>query len=595
MKYDLIVRNGTVVDGTGYARRVADVAVSGGVVQKIGGLENARGAREIDASGLIVAPGVVDVHTHFDAQLHWDPYCTGSSWHGTTTVVMGNCGFGYAPCHVEDRDRVMRMMVNSEQVPYASQKAGIHWDWVTFPEWMDHLRRVPKGLNMGMLLPLNPLLVYVMGDGAGKRSATPAERQQMRNILNEAMDAGAAGFGFSHLGNGNGHVDHDGSPVPTDLMDPEEVYNLARVLRERGEGVIQSNVQLRQEVRREISENVARISGRPVIHNVIQIFDEPKGEYATPAAIALANRWRDTIAWVDQMQDEGLNIFLQSVSFRGFIEIKIEDSTLFMNIPVLEEFQLAPTREAKTALLGDPDFRQRARDAYRPELFMTIGGGPDRYILSSAKGSKKYAPHEGKRIGEIAALADSREIDILFDILLETDMDADFMLPDVSSFDAGKIVEMVRHPRVIAGTADGGAHVKMMAFNFWSTDMIKWLVRDEKRLTLEEIHNILSYRPARAFELKGRGAIMEGYAADLMIYDLAELGYRDRYVTVADLPGGEWRRTAPALGMKFVLVNGEVIMTDGQASGAFPGEVVTNHALSGAAASPAERTPVAAE
>jgi N-acyl-D-aspartate/D-glutamate deacylase len=579
MAYDLIIRSGTVVDGTGYPRRVADVAVQDGVVRAIGDLLGATALKEIDAAGLVVAPGVIDIHTHFDAQLNWDPYCTSSSWHGTTTVGMGNCGFGYAPVHAKDRDRVMMMMVNSEQVPYATQKAGIDWRWETFPEWLDHLRRLPKGINTAMLLPLNAMLVYVMGAEAGRRPATPAERARMRDMLNEAMDAGAAGFSYSHLGNGNGHVDHDGSPVPTDLMDPEEVYNLARVLRERGEGVIQSNVELRQECRREISETVARISGRPVIHNAIQVMDEPKGERATPEGLALANRWRETIAWAERCEREGLNIFLQSVSLRGFLEIKINDSTLFVRVPVLEEFQLAKGTEAKTRLLLDPDYRQRARAAYDPKYFIPLGGGPDRYILSGAPGSERFGKYVGQRLGEIAAAEGLSDIDVLFEVLLDTKMEADFLLTESGSRDAQKVAELVRHRRVIPGTSDAGAHVKMFAFGYWSTDLIVWLVRQEGLLTLEEAHHVLSYRPARAFELPNRGAILEGFAADLVIYDYDALGYQQRYVTVHDLPGGEWRRTIPAEGMRYVLVNGEVIVRDNQVTEALPGQLLTNHPL----------------
>jgi len=271
MTFDLIVQNGTVIDGTGNDRFKADLGVKHGLIAEIAPKLDAHQAhRTIDASGRFVAPGVIDVHTHYDAQIHWDPYCTGSSWHGTTTVVVGNCGFGFAPCAAdpEVRDRYMLMMQNTEQVPYAAMREALGWDWTTFPEYMEHLRRVPKGVNVATYLPMNPLMIYVMGiDAAKSRPATETERARMRQLLNEAMDSGAIGFAFSYLQEHNTHVDFDGSVMPSDGMAIEEAYNLAQVLRERGDGMIHALVEVPGAVNhREITAKLARISGRPVLH-----------------------------------------------------------------------------------------------------------------------------------------------------------------------------------------------------------------------------------------------------------------------------------------------------------------------------------------
>ncbi|WP_176590575.1 amidohydrolase family protein [Sphingobium sp. EM0848] len=573
MTYDLIVRNGTIVDGTGAGRVVADLAVSDGRIVRIGDLGQQKALKEIDAMGRIVAPGVIDLHTHYDAPLHWDPYATSSSWHGTTSVVMGNCGFGYAPCRPEHRERYMMMMVNTEQVPYESQKQAINWEWESFPEWLAHLRAMKKGINVGMFLPLNPLLVYVKGDEVKSRPTTDAERARMKQLLNEAMDAGASGFSLSLLGNGNGHVDFDGTPVPTDVMDPEDAYCLAELLRERGDGIIQSLVQLRMESRPDISEKLARISGRPVIHNVIMAVEG--SDNPTPAQLELINRWKNTLDWVDRMEKEGLEIYLQSVTFRGWAEFKIEESTLFNAVPVFEEFSRCKTTSERMALAQNAEWRKAARESYRYEYFIPTGGGFEKYILGSAIGSETYQPYEGMKVGDIAAKLDRHVVDVFFDILVDTHMQVDFVLAEAQSRDGNKIEQILRHPRVIAGTSDGGAHVKMFVGGQYSTDLINWMVKEDKRLTLEEMHNILSARPARMFGFHDRGTLEEGKAADIVIYDLDTLGFERKYVVANDLPGGDWRRTVPARGVDYVIVNGQVVMDHGKPSGLFPGQYMT--------------------
>jgi N-acyl-D-aspartate/D-glutamate deacylase len=570
--YDLLIRNGNVVDGTKAPQRRADIGIANGRIVKVGDLAGATAARVIDATGHIVAPGVIDPHTHYDAPLHWDPYVTSSSWHGTTTIVMGNCGFGYAPCRPDHRDRYMWMMVNTEQIPYNSQRTALPWNWETFPQWMEHLRSIPKGINVGMFLPLNPLLVYVKGDEVKSRPTSNAERLRMRQLLNEAMDAGALGFSLSLLGNGNGHVDYDGTPVPTDVMDPEDAYDLAQVLRERGEGVIQSLVQLRMESRPEISEKLARISGRPVIHNVIMAVEGSSDP--TPEQLKVINRWRETLQWVDRMQAEGLDIYLQSIALRGWAEFKIEDSTLFNAVPIFEEFARCRTNEARMELAQNAAWRKQAREGYRYEYFIPTGGGFEKYILANAYGRPPYDGLRGQSVGQIARTLNKNVVDVFFDMLVETQMQVDFRLDESQSKDGAKIEQILRHPRVIPGASDGGAHVKQFVGGHYPNDLINWMVKEDKRISLEEMHHMLSARPAAFLGLKERGLLKEGYAADVMIYSLEDLGFDRTYVVAHDLPGGDWRRTVPARGVKYVLVNGVVIMQDNEASGEHPGRLI---------------------
>jgi len=240
MEYDLVIRNGTVVDGTRLPRFRADVGIKHGRVGKIGRIGRVTAARELDATGCIVAPGFVDLHTHYDAQIHWDPYCTISGWHGVTSLVLGNCGFGFAPVKPADRERSLLMMTRTEQIPYQTMKEGMQWRWETLPEWLDDLDRLPKGVNLVSYVPVSPLMVYVMGlEAAKSRPATSGERMEMQRLLNEAMDAGACGFSIQRLGKHSLQADVDGTPMPTDCMADEDILALAEVLRERDEGFIQ--------------------------------------------------------------------------------------------------------------------------------------------------------------------------------------------------------------------------------------------------------------------------------------------------------------------------------------------------------------------
>jgi N-acyl-D-amino-acid deacylase len=568
MAYDLIFRGGTVVDGSGRDRCVADVAIANGRIVEIGQIAG-HGAREVDASGLIVAPGVVDLHTHYDAQLHWDPYCTASGWHGTTTVVIGNCGFGFAPVRPGMSDRYMYMMENTEQVPYDVMKLSMSWDWETFPEWLDHLRALPKGINIASYLPMNALLSYIVGpDEAKKRACTSAERAEMRRLMHEALDVGASGFAFSFLGaEGNNHLDHDQSPMPTDVMDPEEAYNLADVLRERGQGAIQVLAELpgMADHRRYVSEQLARRSGRPVLHNIVLASDINPEQH------------RSILRWLDDMNAQGLDMWAQAFSFRKPLEITPLHYNVWDSVPAFRMISAAMTPEAKMALVSDPAYRDRLRREYQPERMAEAGGRLETYYLIDACGHPKFTPFKGKQLSDIAAATGAKVTDVFLDLLVETDLKVLFVSDDNGTRKVESVNEILRHPRVLPGTSDGGAHSKHGNGGFWSTDMIKWLTRETDAWTIEEVHALLA-RNARAFGLEGRGQIAVGGHADLMIYDHAALDVtpKHQYEVAHDLPGGDWRKIKRAVGVRYVVVNGEITFEDSVCTGATPGVITGN-------------------
>ncbi|MGB1087664.1 MAG: N-acyl-D-amino-acid deacylase family protein, partial [Alphaproteobacteria bacterium] len=469
--FDLVVRNGILIDGTGAERQRCDVAIKDGVVAKVAPSIAEDAAEVIDASGLIVAPGVIDVHTHYDAQVHWDPYCTNSSWHGTTSTIIGNCGFGYAPCRPENRDRYMLMMENTEEVPFAAQQAALPWDWESWPEWLRSMQRIDKGINLASFLPLNALMIYVMGlDAAKSRAATPAELQQMKDLLNEAMDAGAIGFAFSYLQNTSGHVDYDGTPMPTDTMHVEDAYALAEVLRERNQGVIQSIVEMPGAVEnREVVENLARISGRPVIHNLIMVVD------------GIPGYWRDIADWLTRLSDEGLEVYSQSVCARAWTEFRVGNYGFWDGVnEVFPEFSNCGDMNDKLEKAQSVEYREKLKAVYTPESMNGFGGPLSTLRLVNMHDHPIYTAFEGKFLADVMAAENKHEVDVLFDIFIATDGLADFATTETASEDADQIAEMLRHPRVIPGASDGGAHMKYWSGGQFSTDMLMWMCKEEK-------------------------------------------------------------------------------------------------------------------
>ena len=303
--YDIIIKGGTIVDGTRVPRYISDIAIKDGIIAKIGGFVGSTADKVLDAKGLIVAPGFIDLHTHYDAQIFWDPYCTLSGWHGVTSVALGNCGFGFAPSRVEDRDRCMLSLTRNEAIPYAAMKEGMTWDWVTFPEFMDTLSRIPKGVNCLTYVPLTPLYAWVMGwDEAKKRRPTEAELQEMVRLVNEAMDAGACGWSAQVLGKTSVQRDYDGTPMITDLLSEKELLTFAKILADRDEGFIELSYEETGEEGRPLAdqtrnfyEQIAKAAKRPIIYQAV-----------TPNAIH-PEQHRARLRWLQQCAEQGIWIY----------------------------------------------------------------------------------------------------------------------------------------------------------------------------------------------------------------------------------------------------------------------------------------------
>ena len=571
--YDIILKGGTIVDGMRAPRYVSDLAIKDGKIAKIGGLRDDTAAKVLDAKGRIVAPGFVDLHTHYDAQIQWDPYCTLSGWHGVTSVAIGNCGFGFAPSRPEDRDRAMLCMTRNEAIPYDAMREGMLWDWTTFPEFMDSLDRIPKGINCLTYVPLTPLFAWVMGwDEAKKRRPDRAELEEMVRLINEGMDAGACGWSAQVLGTTSVQRDYDGTPMITDLMTEQELLTFAKILADRDEGFIELAYEENGEEGRPLAEDtmnffeqVAITAGRPVLYQAV-----------APNAVH-PEQHRARIRWLEQCAERGIRIYGQGATRRGGFELTFEDWNLFDETPAWREVTLG-TREERKAKMQDPELRRQLREEWDTDLRPTrVVQGSVGSLIVEETARPEYEHYAGMRVQEIADNEGKHVVDALLDLVVADDLGTEFIAEtqgrDVAQFTA----EVLDSPHIIAGVSDGGAHVKFLTAGVYPTDMLIWLVRDEKVLSLEDAHYKLSYLPAHFGGFKDRGFLREGAPADVVVYDLDKLEILPSEVA-EDLPGGEWRRVQKAKGYNWIIVNGEVTFEDGEPTGAMPGKLLRNGA-----------------
>jgi N-acyl-D-amino-acid deacylase len=576
MDYDLIIRGGTVVDGTRLPRFRADVGIKDGRVKKIGRIDGASATRVLDATDCIVAPGFVDLHTHYDAQIHWDPYCTISGWHGVTSVVLGNCGFGFAPVKPAERERAMLMMTRTEQIPYASMVEGMPWKWETFPEWLDNLERLPKGVNIVSYVPISPLMVYVMGLEASKsRPATPAEQAEMKRLLNQAMEAGACGFSIQRLGANSLQADVDGTPMPTDCMADEDVLALAEVLRDRDEGFIQitqaqggdpvhagDESKSRDHV---FLERLAEVARRPILHNAIAAVDDAPLFHVKE------------LEWVHQCNARGLRIYAQGANVRTWFNFSLEHWNLYDSSPAWNAATQGSVAE-KMVKLADPAVRERMRAEHA--MLKSIGDGsmPENLTIVATPGAPQLGNYVGRKVGEIAAEEGKHPTDAMLDIAIAGGLMVEFRTGLATSGNADLVGPLMSDPYVIAGVSDGGAHTKFFTGGSYTTDFLTWLVRDTGKVSLEEAHFHLSYLPAQAAGFLDRGFLREGAPADVVVYDLAKLKRTPEweFETVHDFPAGEWRRIQRSEGYRWTIVNGQITFEDGVCSGATPGALLRN-------------------
>ena len=550
-EFDVVIRGGTIVDGTGIPRYRGDLAIRDGRVARISGRIPAGAAKEIDASGCIVAPGAIDLHTHYDAQLNWDPYATLSGWFGVTSLTIGQCGFGFAPTRPEDRELNMRMMNRIEAIPLESMRLGMRWDWETFPEYLDSLDNQGLGVNVGSVFPFSPLRAYVIGMMASRErtSVTDVELNEMKRIFYEAMQAGA--FGFSADMN-TGDRPEDGSWLPSHVASNEEYLGLSEVLSEFGVGHIGWTIaqsgglppEKSPAKQRELLAQMMRTSGRPL--HVLLEQESARDE------------------WVAQMRAEGLPLFTQELVMEVNAEFQLSEYNLFDSLPGWVN-PLVGSIEERTLKLKDPDIRdEMKRDADARQLLRTDWS---RVTVLETMNERNYK-YDGSTIAEIAAAQGKHPVDAFLDLALDEGLETVFAHP----VDPRPLDENILSPYGHVSVSDGGAHTRYLTTSTWPVEFLTYWIRDRQIMSLEQGHYKMSALPGWFADFKDRGTLRVGDWADVMVYNLDELGFQhDKMIYAHDFPGGERRIIQKPTGLRYTLVNGAVTFEGNDCTGALPG------------------------
>ena len=561
--HDTVIRGATVIDGTGAPRRVADVAIDQGRITEVGRI-TARGHRELKADGLLLAPGFVDIHTHYDGQAAWDKHLAPSSWHGVTTAVMGNCGVGFAPVLPHNQQRLIELMEGVEDIPGTALHEGLPWTWESFPQFLDFLDTLPRDIDLGTQVPHAAMRVHAMGERAVAREPANADEiEQMARIAGEAIRAGALGFSSSR------HINHKsirGEPVPTLRAETDELVAIARAVGKAG-GVLQFvSDQLHKQEELDLLERLGRESGSLVSISVAQFDGRP-------------DMWRDTLAHCAHAAQRGvtmrgqvaaravglllgldvtLNPFLYSPAYRAIKDLPLAERVARMRDPQVRRAIIEGNQVDKKGLLGS-----RMIDSF--DGMFRLGTPPN------------YEPDPATSVGATATRDQRSPLEVVYDWLLEDDGRALIYTPSLnwSGQNLDVVREMLLNPYAIPGLSDGGAHVGSICDVSFPTTLLQWWGRDRPhgRIDLETLIERQCRATAHAVGLTDRGVIMPGAKADLNLIDFENLRLHAPQV-VRDLPAGGRRLMQRADGYRHTFVNGVEIMHNGEATGALPGKLV---------------------
>ena len=557
--FDVVFSAARVIDGLGNPAVTADIAVKDGRIAEIGRI-SAPARETVDADGLVLAPGFIDTHTHYDAQITWDPYATPSLGLGATTVVMGNCGFGIAPCRAGDRDTAARNLAVVEGMDIETLRAGIRWEFETFPEYLDALRRSGLFVNVAAFVGHSPVRLTVMGEDSSKRAATDEEIGRMREIIRAAVMAGAVGFSSSYSDN---HEGYGGVPMPSRLADEDELSALVGVLGEVGRGVYMMTTGGRYEDPTPLMERLARESGRPMILSALFQIDSQPGR-----------TWR-YLDRSSELRPEGVEMYGQVSNLPVSMDFSLEYAYPFYSMSAWDEIRGADRARLKAAF-ADTGFRKRFRDcAAKPELQMIFQGDWKRIEIVGA--TPANAGLEGRTIAEIAAQSGRDPVDVLFDIGLDEDLATTFVA-NLVNVDEDEVSGYLTHENSLISLSDAGAHLTFMCNAGYGLDLLGRWVRDRGRMDLIEAVRCLTSKPADAYRIADRGRILPGAHADLILFDPARVGVTKKR-RVADLPKGGSRLTCDAVGLAGVWVNGAHVF-DGEnymAGTARPGRVIDRY------------------
>jgi len=562
MPYDLVIRNGMVIDGTGLPRYRADVGVRHGRIVTIGRIRE-RARDVIDADGQVVTPGFVDGHTHMDAQIFWDPLGTSSCWHGITSVVMGNCGFTLAPCAASDKHFVVRNLQRAEDIPPAAMEAGIEWRWTTFPEFLDCLESLPKGINYAGYLGHSALRTYVMGERAFEQPAGEDDLRAMERELRDGIRAGAIGFTTSRSPS---HETPDGRPVASRLATWAEVRRLVGVMGDLNAGLFEL-----------AGEGVDRIVGDPGLRDYHVRLRDLAVDTGRPVTFGVFSRrevpdvWRTYLALLDETAAAGGRMFGQVHSRSLSALLSFRTQLPFDDLPVWRDVRALPLAEQRRKL-RDRDLRRRLIEATNePSDRRAIGteAQPADYdwilVFDTVEG-----PH--RTVAAVARERGAHPAETMIDLALAKELDLFFLQP-VANEDQDAALELMRHPRTVTTFSDSGAHVSQLMDSSLQTHVLSHWVRAKQAFTLEQAVRMLTLVPATLWGFADRGLIREGMAADLVVFDPDTIAAEMPEV-VDDLPAGARRLIQRTRGIAATVVNGEILLRDGKHTGALAGQLL---------------------
>ena len=564
--YDLLLKNGRIYDGSGMPSFIADLAIRDGRIAAIGRINEAA-TRVLDADGLAVAPGIIDFHTHFDAQIWWDPLGSSSNEHGVTTVVMGNCGLTLAPCKPESRDALIGTFVRVEAMPRNSLRAGIPWEWTTHGQYLDALDRRPLGLNVATLVGHCAVRQHAMGEASVEREANELEIVEMEELVRQGLAAGA--FGFSTNSN-QSHFREDGKPVASRFASLGEIARLCRVVGQSQRGAVQFTHGAFA-----TPEHVARIS---------QWYDTILQETRRPLiGESIRHRWSEPDLWRKQLDDveeragRGAASFAMTSTRLALRRWTLKDSNRLDEMPAWKKVMSMPLEARKQALRDQETRRELAEEVTPGRPAINFSRRWDSVFVSKV-GRVDRKDLRGKSIEAIAGLQRKSAIDAMLDLSLDEELETVFE-DSITQGDEKAVAAIFRSPYVMLGQSDAGAHVASANPGFgFGTFLLGYWVRQRGLMSMEEAIRKLTFMPASIFGIHDRGLLRPGMAADIFLFDPAAIDL-ERPEQVNDLPEGAPRYIQHARGIRYTIVNGSVLMDNGAHTGAYPGKVLRSQAV----------------
>jgi N-acyl-D-aspartate/D-glutamate deacylase len=558
MAYDLLIKNGLIVDGSGMPAFRGDVGVKDGKVAELGKLSGVAD-RTIDAGGQAVAPGFIDNHCHYDAQVTWDPLCTFSPEHGATTVIFGNCSLSLAPVRKGGEERLAEFLSYVEAIPMDVLKT-IEFDWESIPQYMDRLDR-HLGINVGNLIGHTAVRHYVMGDDCQKPGATEAQIKAMQDVVRDGMRAGALGLSVSRE---KGHFDPQGVLIPALWADEQEIFALADVLRELGTGTIQAGGGQYVELKDGMMRRLAEATGRTVVYNSLsQTMRRP-------------DEWKIHMKRIEETAALGIRAYPMCSPNRVTQDFTMKNTQVFRGLPTWHPILLMSDEE-KLRLYADPEVRAKLHEeavVNKPDSAVGISKTWWNYIWVNEPALEKNKWMQFKSLGEIAETQGKRVIDAFLDLVVEERLETRFLQAE-NNIDDEALTKILTHPNAVIGLGDGGAHVQFHGGYGYLTKLLGEWVREKRVMTLEQAVRRLTFDSASTFGLYDRGLLRPGMAADIVIFDPATVKCGKEEV-VHDFPAGGWRIKETSEGVSHTIVNGQVLLENKRHTGALPGKVLRN-------------------